>query len=151
MKRQNELGGSRPHNRLRYAMRVAVPGVALVWLAACGGAPPPPPPAPAPAATAPAAPARIDTRIWHVMYEGIHSMTIFPEAGPIRAYNPEIVVDPYGGRSPHFSIFSRYTEREPYFAPLIREATSLEDLLARVAGLPGVEVIEDVNPAYRED
>lgn len=118
-------------------------------LAGCGGAavveapvvetPPPPPPRAAPT---------VDSRIWYVYWDGIHSLTIYPRGGVIRSEEPHNAGPPYGGQSPHFSVMSHYYEQEDLFGPIIAAADSVDALLAQIAQVPLVEVVQDTNPVY---
>ncbi|MCB9520365.1 MAG: hypothetical protein H6698_00925 [Myxococcales bacterium] len=132
---------------------------ATAVMAGCGGAqtPPTPPPAaaapvaaptPAPVASAPAAPTGPDRSglLWYVYWEGIHCLTVYPAPGLVRSEEPNNAVPTFRSRSPYFSIISVYFEHEDEWAPVIDAATSLDDLLARLAELDQVEVEEALNP-----
>lgn len=134
---------------------VSVLVVALAgWMSACGGGQQPVAEervetrAPARVEAPPAR--QIDDRIWYVFYMGIHSLTIYPEPGPIRAYDREGGVYPFGTQHPRFSVMSEYREREAHFAPFIAEAETVEELVRRLATLPDVEVEQEVNPIYED-
>jgi hypothetical protein len=130
--------------------------VSLTSLVACGGAAAVPDPvvadapAPVPAPYTPPPAPQIDTRMWVVIWDGIHAMSIFPDPGAIRSEDPAFEQPPYGGTSEHFSLVSHYFEEEDQFGPVIAAATSLDDLLARLAAVELTEVIEQVNPIYAE-
>lgn len=115
----------------------------LVFVAGCGGAQTveqaaPPPPAPAPSVQ----PARVevDARTWYVFWEGIHVMTVYANPGLIRSEEAGMSGPPWGERSAHFSILSHYVEQEDLFGPSIAQATSVDDLIARLATIPTVEI-----------
>ena len=103
-----------------------------------------PAPRPAPVAT-PAAPSR-DHLVWYVYWDGIHCLTVYPRAGLIRSEEAANANPTFRSRNAHFSIVSHYYEREEDWAPIVDAATSLDDFLARVAGVDLVIVEEAENP-----
>jgi hypothetical protein len=128
-------------------MAMAAVALAAVGAGACGGAPVE---APAPVAVAAVevveeAP---DTRIFYVFVDEIQALNVYPEPGPVRNESRMNERAPWGTTSAHFSIFSVYEEGEERLTPAIAAATSLDDLLVRLAAVPGVRVEEGVNPAY---
>lgn len=123
-------------------------------LAACGGAQEAPMPEPEPVAapTAPpaaeperAALANVDTSlIYHVFWDGIHVMTVYPYAGLIRSEEASSA-PPYNERNPHFSVMSHYYEREDMWVAAIDGATGVEDFLDRLRAVELVDVFEVEN------
>jgi hypothetical protein len=120
-------------------------------IAGCGGgaaeaptpAAPPQTQAPAPEYE-PASPVR--DSIWHVYWDGIHCLTIYPTAGAIRSEEPNNANATFSSRSEHFSIVSVYWEREDAWAPAIDAAADLDDLLSRLRRMEAVDVEEVPNP-----
>lgn len=91
-----------------------------------------------------------DVRIWDVYWDDIHALRIFPTPGPIRSED-EPPNDPvFDSRSEYFSVVSFYYEKEPFFAPTISSAGSLDELLEGLADLELVIVEEGVNPIYAD-
>ena len=89
--------------------------------------------------------------IWYVYWDGIHSLTVYPTAGPIRSEEQGSGNATFSNPShAQFSIISTYFEREDFFAPAIDAATDLDDLLERIGALDMVEVTEDINPVYAD-
>lgn len=126
---------------------LAVVGLLASVFAACGGAPPPPP-APVEAPPAPVQSAAPDTRIWFVYWQGIHALTIFPEAGMLRPRGAN-APHPFGTRHRGLSVVSLYDASEPLFAPLIDAADNADELVDRLTRVVDTEVEEAVNPAYQ--
>lgn len=122
---------------------------------ACGGGsatqdtqmatPAPPPPTASPAA-APEAPNPHQGVIWYVYWEGIHCLTVYPDAGLIRSEESHNANTTFSSRNPHFSIISNYFEREDEWTPVIEAATSVDDLLDRLRAMQNVEVEQASNP-----
>ena len=90
----------------------------------------------------------LDTRIFYVFVREIQALTIYPDAGPIRNEMRSGETPPWGTNSEHFAIFSNWHGAEDEVASAISAATSLDDLLQRLAALPGVRIEEGLNPAY---
>jgi len=90
-----------------------------------------------------------DIRIWYVFWEGIHSLTIYPEPGPIRAYVGGSTRAPWGTQNRNFAVMSTYVDREDAFGAVIAASATLEELLERLAAMDRVEIDEAVNPAYQ--
>lgn len=124
----------------------------FVVLSACGGtqsaSEEPAPVSTPPVVERPAEREQVDTRLWYVFWDGIHVLTVYPRPGLVRSEEPQSSFPPFGGQSPYFSVISHYFEQEDLFGPVIAEATSLEDLLARLAGVALVEIEQTVNPVY---
>lgn len=102
--------------------------------------PPPPPPAPV---------VQDDPNsdlIWYVYWEGIHCLTVYPQPGLIRSEEPHNASPTFSSRNEYFSLISAYYEREEELAPIVEAATSLEDLLERLAAMASTEVEEAINP-----
>lgn len=123
-------------------------------LAACGGstsqapapAPEPVAPAPAPAPVVEEPPNPHEGWLWYVYWEGIHCLTVYPQAGLIRSEESANANATFRSRNPYFSIISVYYEREDEWAPEIDAATSVDDLLDRFRAMPEVEVEQAENP-----
>ncbi|TVQ95573.1 MAG: hypothetical protein EA398_17490 [Deltaproteobacteria bacterium] len=130
--------------------------LAIGGLSACGGGSPPPAevaPAPEPVRQTPppSAPAEVDTRMWHVFWDGIHIATVYPEGGQLRSRRPaEQARPPWGERSPAFSVISLYSQTEDRLAALIRQAADADELVGLIEALGDMEVVEERNPAYPE-
>lgn len=138
-------------------MRNTLTALVLLWsLAACGGATtegPPAEPAPEPAPTVveqPVAPAPApnphEGTLWYVYWEGIHCLTVYPQAGLIRSEEPDSANATFSSRSEHFSIISTYFEHEDAWVPAIEAATDVDDLIRRFAAMEDVEIEEARNP-----
>ena len=141
----------------RLTSLVVLPFVLALALvaAACGGgsATPDEPvatntPPPTPVVEPP--PERVDERVWYVYWDEIHSLTVYPQSGPIRSEEPGNSVAPFGESRAGWSVISTYWEKERMFAPHIAAATDLNDLLRRFEGLADelVRVEEAINPIY---
>lgn len=83
--------------------------------------------------------------IYHVYWDGIHVMTVYPVAGVIRSEERDNNVPPYGDRNDAFSLISHYYERESMWAPIIQSATDADDLLRRLSDVDLVEIDEVLN------
>lgn len=125
------------------------------FLLACGGAQDAAPaPEPAPVAVEAPAPepeperaalAEADASVlYHVFWDGIHVMTVYPYAGLLRSEESSSAA-PYNERNPHFSVMSHYYEREGMWVPAMNGATSLEDFLDRLRAVELVEIVEFEN------
>jgi hypothetical protein len=90
----------------------------------------------------------LDTRIFYVFVREIQALTIYPDGGPIRNERRSGETPPWGTNSEHFAIFSNWHGAEDEVASAISAAVSLDDLLQRLAALPGVRIEEGLNPAY---
>ena len=84
--------------------------------------------------------------LWYVFWDGIHVMTVYPMPGPIRSEEPENANAVFSSDNDNFSLISHYYEQEDFFADTIAAATSLDDLLERLAAIELVEIQEDINP-----
>ena len=126
---------------------LAATGLIASSMVACGGAPPPPP-APVEARPTEVQPAAPDTRIWFVYWQGIHALTVFPEAGMLRPRGAN-APHPFGTRHRGLSVVSLYDASEPIFAPLIDAADNADELIERLTRVVDTEVEEAVNPAYQ--
>lgn len=138
---------------MRPLLNALVVLIALLSVACGGGQTAPATEAPAEAAAPIPPPAEepeeVDDRIWYVYWDEIHSLSVYPQPGPIRSEEPENQGDPYGTVHEQFSIISSYYEKERFFAPSISAATDIDDLLARFAELEDVRIEEGVNPIYQ--
>ncbi len=135
---------------IRYGSMV----VAALLLVACGGAssaPDEPVAAPPvveqPVVEAPAAPTRpeMPEYMFHVYWDGIHVLTVYPVAGVIRSEERGNNVPPYGEHHEEFSLISHYYERENMWAPMIEAASDVDDLLRRLGDVDLVEIDEVLN------
>lgn len=141
----------------RILTRLALSAFVVGALAACGGgsSTPDEPVATTPPPTEPVVapqPQEIDERVWYVYWDEIHSLTIYPQSGPIRSEEPGNSVAPFGESRSGWSVISTYWEKERMFAPHIAAATDLDDLLQRMEGLADqlVRVEESINPVYMQ-
>ena len=92
----------------------------------------------------------LDRRIFYVFVREIQALTIYPDGGPIRNEMRSGETPPWGTNSPYFAIFSNWHGAEEEVTPAISAATSLDDLLQRLATLPDVRIDEGLNPAYED-
>jgi hypothetical protein len=116
---------------------------------ACGGSAPVPEPVPIAAPAPPPPVIEEDPNadlLWYVFWEGIHCLTIYPQAGLIRSEEPHNASPTFSSRNDYFSVISVYYEREETWAPVIDEATSLDDLLEGLGSMEQTEVEEALNP-----
>lgn len=86
--------------------------------------------------------------MWVVFFDEVQALTIYPVPGTIRAEVAATATPGFEGTSRYFSVYSNYQEREADFAPVLHAATSLDDLLARLAAMPQVRVQELENPVF---
>lgn len=98
----------------------------------------------------PAPERELDRRIFYVFVREIQALTIYPDGGPIRNEMRSGEAPPWGTNSPYFAIFSNWHGAEAEVTPAISAATSLDDLLQRLATLPDVRIDEGLNPAYED-
>ncbi len=147
-------------------MRAAMILVMCVMFAACGskqsadsepaatnGQPAATNAQPAQAALAPTQTRRDTSRdhlIWIVYWDEIHTLTIYPQAGPVSSEERGNGNATFSSTNPHFSVISEYFEKEDDFAPVIEAATGVDDLLRRLAEDPMVRIEELVNPVYAQ-
>jgi hypothetical protein len=134
-----------------------VSAVVLVSVAAgCGGSQSPastPEPARAVAPVVEpvvAAPSRAATPeapeyVFHIYWDGIHVLTVYPVPGLVRSEERSGQSPPYGEYNEYFSIISHYYEREDLWVEPIEAATSVENLLDRLRAIELVEVDEEEN------
>lgn len=125
----------------------------VLALPGCGGATVAAPevPAAAPAPVVERDPPRraVDDRMWHVFWDGLHVLTVYPEGGMLRSRQPaERVSAPWGERSPRFSVISLYSQTEARFTPLLEAAADVDDLVRRIEALEDMEIVQEQNPAY---
>ncbi len=128
---------------------------------ACGGgsveAPAPettPPPQATPAPPPPPPPVVVEDPnadlVWYVYWEGIHCLTVYPQPGLVRSEEPHNAGATFSSRNEHFSVISAYYEREDEISSVIDAATSLENLLERLAAMENTEVEEAINPVQAD-
>lgn len=125
--------------------------VVVGWGCGGGAAPEPAPVAPVVGEEAPPPPPvrQVDTRMWHVFWEELHILTVYPEGGALRSRRPaDQATPPFGDRSPNFSVISLYSQTEERIAPLLRRAGNADELIELILGLEDMEVVEERNPAY---
>ncbi|MFT6398643.1 MAG: hypothetical protein ACJAYU_003405 [Bradymonadia bacterium] len=128
--------------------------IASITFACGGGSVEAPAPAPTPPAQPTPAPPPVPVveedpnseLVWYVYWEGIHCLTVYPQPGLVRSEEPHNASPTFSSRNEHFSVISAYYEREDELAPVIEAATSLEDLLERMAAMADSEVEEAINP-----
>ena len=116
---------------------------------ACGAPPVAPTPV-QPVQVEQAPESELDRRIFYVFVREIQALTIYPDGGPIRNEMRSGETPPWGTNSPYFAIFSNWHGAEEEVTPAISAATSLDDLLQRLATLPDVRIDEGLNPAYED-